>query len=182
MLSVVAPKQAWVKEQEVQSLLAKEAIEHVPSSESNSGFYSWYFIISKKDGGVASHDRSTLVKPYSEKIPVQKADRPFHREPNQIQGLVCQVWSKGCILPHIYPSSTQKTPEVCFLGRSIPIALYPSTFVKYMDAALVPLRLQAIRVLNFIDDWLISAVGLMAAASKWYILACSTWVTVVAHN
>ncbi len=37
------------------------------------------------------------------------------------------------------------------------LALAPRTFTKCMDAALAPLRLQGIRVLNYLDDWLFLA-------------------------
>ncbi len=37
------------------------------------------------------------------------------------------------------------------------LALSPRTYTKCMDAALAPLRLQGIRILNYIDDWLILA-------------------------
>lgn len=37
------------------------------------------------------------------------------------------------------------------------LALSPRTYTKCMDAALAPLRLQGIRILNYIDDCLILA-------------------------
>ncbi len=37
------------------------------------------------------------------------------------------------------------------------LALSPRTYTKCMDAALAPLRLRGIRILNYIDDWLILA-------------------------
>ncbi|KAI2646935.1 Transposon Ty3-G Gag-Pol polyprotein [Labeo rohita] len=37
------------------------------------------------------------------------------------------------------------------------LALSPRTYTKCMDAALAPLRLQGIHILNYIDDWLILA-------------------------
>ncbi|KAL0154785.1 hypothetical protein M9458_049048, partial [Cirrhinus mrigala] len=44
------------------------------------------------------------------------------------------------------------------------LALSPRTFTKCVDAALVPLRLQGIRILNYIDDWLILAESESLAA------------------
>ncbi len=43
---------ALITPQEVVTLLRKEAIEMVPPHERESGFYSWYFIVPKKDGGL----------------------------------------------------------------------------------------------------------------------------------
>ncbi len=37
------------------------------------------------------------------------------------------------------------------------LALSPRTFTKCVDAFLAPLQLQGIRILNYIDDWLILA-------------------------
>ncbi len=51
-LKCVNPEQALVLEQEVSSLLRTEAIEVVPPLDRESGFYSRYFVVSKKDGGL----------------------------------------------------------------------------------------------------------------------------------
>ncbi len=48
----VAPQQLLVMEQEVKALLEKRAIEYVPHSNRETEFYSRYFIVSKKDGGL----------------------------------------------------------------------------------------------------------------------------------
>ncbi len=50
--TLVGPKQALVMEQEVETILRKEAIEVVPPHNTESGFYSRYFIVPKKDGGL----------------------------------------------------------------------------------------------------------------------------------
>ncbi|KAI2655602.1 Transposon Ty3-G Gag-Pol polyprotein [Labeo rohita] len=50
--TVVSPEQDLVMEQEVETLLRKEAIEVVPPQDRESGFYSRYFVVPKKDGGL----------------------------------------------------------------------------------------------------------------------------------
>lgn len=50
--TVVGPKQAQVMEQEVQSLLAKEAIDIIPPPDRNVRFCSLYFIVPKKAEGL----------------------------------------------------------------------------------------------------------------------------------
>ncbi len=151
-------------EQEVNTLLRKEAIEVVPPLERESGFYSRYFIVLKKDGGVVSDFRSASAEPLSHATEVQDAHAQTGCVSDQVQGLVCHDRSKRCIFPCLHPSSTQEAPEVCFRGeayqyRVLPfgLALSPRTFTKCVDAALAPLQLQGIRILNYIDDWLILA-------------------------
>ncbi len=48
----VAPQQVLAMEQEIKALLEKEAMEYVPHSNRETGFYSRYFIVPKKDGGL----------------------------------------------------------------------------------------------------------------------------------
>ncbi|KAL0153253.1 hypothetical protein M9458_051428, partial [Cirrhinus mrigala] len=81
-----------------------------------------------------------------------------------VRGLVCDDRSKRRLLPRLHASSTQEVPEVCFQGRSIPISgssvrpsTPPRTFTKSVDAALAPLRLRGIHILNCVNDWLILA-------------------------
>ncbi|KAL0169003.1 hypothetical protein M9458_037225, partial [Cirrhinus mrigala] len=69
---------------------------------------------------------------------------------------------KGGVLPCLHPSSTQEVFSfrgVAYQYQVLPfgLALSPRTFMKCVDAALGPLRLQGIRILNYINDWLILA-------------------------
>ncbi len=50
------------------------------------------------------------------------------------------------------------------------LALSPRTYTKCMDAALAALRLQLIRILNYIDDWLILAQTLPLGWSKLFCI------------
>ena len=47
------------------------------------------------------------------------------------------------------------------------LALAHRVFLKCMDAVLAPLRLQGVRVLNYLDDWLVLAQSQTQAHSHW---------------
>lgn len=49
---MVCTEQALVAEQEVVTLVSKEATERVPPLKRVSGFYIWYFVVPWKDGGL----------------------------------------------------------------------------------------------------------------------------------
>ncbi len=97
--TLVGPEQALVMEREVDTRLRKEAIEVVPPRNRESGFYSRYFIILKKDGEVASNFRSASVEPLKFKMLTLKQ-------------VVSQIRSKDWFVTidlkdayfHIYPS------------------------------------------------------------------------------
>lgn len=111
---------------------------------------------------VASDHTSSSVEPCYQIIFIQDAKYRTDCVSDQLQGLVCHNSSQGRILPRIAPSSTEKVPEVCFRWRSIPISgssLQAITFTKCVDAASAPLTLQGIRILNYIDDWMILIAG-----------------------
>ncbi|KAI2645959.1 Retrovirus-related Pol polyprotein from transposon 17.6 [Labeo rohita] len=133
--TLVGPEQALVMEQEGETFLRKGAIEVVPAQDRESGFYSRYFIVPKKDGGLRliidlCRLNRSVMKPKFLRF-------AFRGEAYQYR-----------VLP-------------------FDLALSPRTFTKCVDAALVPLRLQGIRILNYIDDWLI-----LAASEKDHLSGC----------
>ncbi|XDV44776.1 hypothetical protein PO909_013016 [Leuciscus waleckii] len=52
IMSEVSEQSAPLLRAEISSLLAKQAVEIVPEERRNSGFYSRYFLVPKKDGGM----------------------------------------------------------------------------------------------------------------------------------
>ncbi|KAI2646369.1 Transposon Ty3-G Gag-Pol polyprotein [Labeo rohita] len=168
--TLVGPEQGLVMEQEVATLLRKEAIEVVPPHERESGFYSRYFIVPKKDGG---------LRPILDLRLLNLSVKRLKFKMLTIKQVVSQIRSEDwfvtidlkdayfhvSILPH-----HRKFLRFAFRGeayqyRVLPfgLALSPRTFTKCVDAALAPLRLQGIRILNYIDDWLILAQSEMEA-------------------
>ncbi len=77
---------------------------------------------------------------------------------------VCSIWPEKPVLPCVDPSVPQAIPAVCVRRTSISVqvlpfrlSLSPHVFTKVAEAALVPLREQGVRILNYLDDWLILA-------------------------
>ncbi|KAL0152919.1 hypothetical protein M9458_051748 [Cirrhinus mrigala] len=125
---------------EIAVLLAKNAIEPVPPTEMKSGFYSPYFIIPKKSGGL-----------------------PF-RMLTAKRILSCirhQVWFAAIDLKDAYfhvPILPRHRPflRFAFEGRAyqyrvLPfgLALSPRVFTKVVEGALSPLWERGIRILNW---------------------------------
>ncbi len=132
-LTLVGPEQALVMEQEVENLLRKEAIELVPPHDTESGFYSRYFIVPEKWRS-ASNSRSKTTELLSHETQFQDAYYQASRVPNQVRGLVYDDRSERRLLPHIHSSSTLEVLEVRFQGQSIPISsssVRPCTFTPH---------------------------------------------------
>ncbi len=144
-------------EQEFNALLEKGAIEYVPHSNRETGFYSRYYIVPKKDVGL--HPILELRVPNDTviqlKAQVQNVKFETDRATDQIQGLVCHDRSQGRILPHIHPSVSQEIPEVRFWGQSIAMlgsSVRPSIITLHFHE-----MRRCSRIMNYIDDWLILA-------------------------
>ncbi len=140
------------------------AIERVPPPDRESGFYGRYFIVPKKDGG---------LRPILDLRHLNRSLRRFRFKMLTIPTIVSQIRSEDWFVTIGLKDATSMFPSFLLTGSSwdslsggeafqywvLPfgLALSPRTFTKCMDAALAPLRLQGIRVLNYIDDWLILA-------------------------
>ncbi len=78
------------------------------------------------------------------------------------RGLLLLTGSERRLLSHPDSPSPQVILEICLQrsglsihSLSLGLSLAPRTFTKCMDAALSPLRQMRIRILNYLDDWLI---------------------------
>ncbi len=100
----VAPQQVLVMEQEIKALLEKGAKEYVPLSNRETGFYSRYFIVPKKDGGMLPILDLRILNESIMKPQFQNVNFETNRVTDQIRGLVCHDRSQGRILSYIHPS------------------------------------------------------------------------------
>ncbi len=106
-----------------------------------------------------SHFRSSSSERLRHAVQVQNVNFETNHATDQIQGLVCHDRSQGHILPN-----HRMFLRFAFGGRAFQywvlpfgLVLSPRTFTIFVDVALAPLRLQGIRIMNYIGDWLILA-------------------------
>ncbi len=144
-LTSVSPEQALILEQEVSSLLRKEAIEVVPPLDRESGFYSRYFIVPKKDGG---------LRPILDLRLLNCSVRRLKFRMLTVKQVVSQIRSEDWFVTidlkdayfHIsILSSHRKFLRFAFRGKAyqyrvLPfgLTLSPRIFTKCVDAALTP--------------------------------------------
>ncbi len=162
--SLTSPRNAQALRQEIGCLLEKGAVERVPPHELESGFYSRYFVVPKRDGG---------LRPILDLRPINRAlcERPFRMLTlKQILAqirpgdLFASVDLKDAyfhiqIAPHHRRFLRFAFENTAYQYSVLPfgLALAPRTFSKCVDAALSPLRASGMRILNYLDDWLILA-------------------------
>ncbi len=151
-------------QQELSSLLLKGAIEEVPQSDIEQGFFSRYFLIPKRNGGLRPilDLRCLNLSLYKGKFKMLTLKTII----SQIQGgdWFVTIDLKDAYIHIQVVRRHRKFLRFAFGGKAyqykvLPfgLALAPRTFTKCMDAALAPLRLQGIRVLNYLNNWLILA-------------------------
>ncbi len=112
----------------------------------------------------ASNSRSSFIEPLSRESEVQNAYDQSSRSQIRSEDWFVTIDLKDTyfhisILPQHRKFLRFAFGVKAYQCRILPfgLALSPCTFTKCIDAALAPLRLQGIRILNYIDDWLILA-------------------------
>ncbi len=160
----VLSKDAPLLRGEVAVLLAKDAIELVPPAEMKLGFYSPYFIVPKKGGGLRPILDLRVLNRALHKLPFRmltqrrifQCIRPF----DWFAAIdLKDVYFHVSILPRHRPFLRFAFEGRAYQYKVLPfgLSLSPRVFTKVVEAALVPLREAGIRVLNYLDDWLILA-------------------------
>ncbi|KAI2662299.1 Transposon Ty3-G Gag-Pol polyprotein [Labeo rohita] len=145
-----------------ETLLKKEAIEVVPPHDRESGFYSRYFIVPRKDGGLrpilglCQLNRSVMRLKFK-MLTVKQVVSHIRFEDWFVTIDLKDAYYHVSILPQHRKFLWFAFGDKAYLYwvPSFGLALSPRMFTKCVDAALVPLNLQGIRILNYIDDWLI---------------------------
>ena len=157
--------------EEISSLLLKGAIVELSRDQSRLGFWSRYFLVQKKGGGLRpimdlralnkhlKRFKFRMLTPASLMKAVRQGD--FH----------CSVDLKDAYQHVLIYPPHRKFLRFAFEGRlyeytvlPFGLSLSPRVFVKVTEAAIAPLRHQGIRLSNYIDDWLISAASCSEAA------------------
>ncbi len=145
-------------------LLAKDVMKPAPPADMKAGFFSPYIIVPKKSGG---------LRPI---LGLRILNWAFHKPAFKMLTQICIF---RCIRPRdrsavvdlkdqyfhvsIFPRH-RSVLRFAFEGRvykykvlTFGLSLSPCVFTKVAEAALVPLREQGVRILNYFDDWLILA-------------------------
>jgi hypothetical protein len=138
-----------ILELEINTLLEKGAIEKVALNESQAGFYSTLFLVTKKNGE---------MRPVINLNPLNQYLRKLHFKMDTITKVLNLVkqgdWAifKRCIFSHKNFQETQKVYQfkaMCFGSTSS-----PRVFTKVVSVVESHLRKQNIRLAIYLDDWL----------------------------
>ena len=171
MTVVNDPAEALALDQELSTLLAKGAIEPVDPLLHPRGFYSRYFLVKKKDGrfrpilDLRGLNRFLKVLPFDMLTPS-----------DTLRVVARGEWFTTVDLRDAYfhvpiAPRHQHFLRFAFRGRHFQfrvlpfgLSLSPRVFTRVVAAALAPLQKQGMKVLPYLDDWLICAPSQSQAA------------------
>ena len=153
---------AQILQAEIISLLDKKAIREVPRHQRMTGFYSRYFLVKKKGGGMRPildlRALNQYLKVFNFKMLTSATLLRMIRQGDWFTSI--DLKDAYFHVP-IYPSH-RKYLRFAFQGKvyeylvlPFGLRLSPRTFVKCTQAAIAPLRQRGIRLCCYLDDWLI---------------------------
>ncbi|KAI2650818.1 Transposon Ty3-G Gag-Pol polyprotein [Labeo rohita] len=149
---------------EITVLLTKGAIETVPSAEIKKGFYSPYFIVPKKGGGLRPILDLRVLNRALLKLPFKMLTLKHILTCVRVQDWFVAIDLKDAyfhvsILPRHRPFLRFAFKGRAYQYKVLPfgLSLSPRVFTKVAEAAISPLREMGIRILNYLNDWLILA-------------------------
>lgn len=149
---------------EIIKLLRKGAIEHVDPQDYQSGFYSTYFLVKKKDGGFRPILDLRGLNRHLKHLPFRML-----RIKDVIQAVTPQAWFTSVDLKDAYfhvpvARDHRRFLRFAFQGRvyqycvlPFGLSLAPRVFTRCVQIALDPLQRQGLLVLPYLDDWLLIA-------------------------
>ena len=153
-----------ILQQEILSLLDKGAIQEVPKDQMKGGFYSRYFLVAKKGGGLRPILDLRALNRYLKVFKFKMlTNATLLRSMRQGDWLTSIDLTDAYFHISVYPPH-RKFLRFGFRGRvyeytALPfgLSLSPRVFVLCTKAAIAPLRRQGVRLATYIDDWLLCA-------------------------
>ena len=158
------PAKAIALGQELSTLQAKGAIEHVDPLVEPRGFYSTYFLVPKKDGG---------IRPVLDLRGLNKFLKVllFHMltTAEVLRVVAPGEWFTLVALKDAYfhvpiVAHHRRFLRFAFQGRQFQfrvlpfgLSLSPRVFTRCVSAALAPLQAEGLKILPYLDDWLVCA-------------------------
>ncbi|KAL1259065.1 hypothetical protein QQF64_009642 [Cirrhinus molitorella] len=153
--TAVRDENAAVLRAEIATLLVKDAIEPVPSADMKKGFYSPYFIVPKKGGGLRPILDLRILNRALHKLPFRMLTLKRILTCIRFQDWFVAIDLKDAyfhvsILPRHRPFLRFAFEGRAFQYKVLPfgLSLSPRVFTKVAEAALAPLRERGIRILK----------------------------------
>ena len=160
--SITDPSKAAALDRELEVLQEKSAIEAVDPQQWGRGFYSTYFLIPKKTGDLRPILDLRALNKYLKVLPFKMLTVT-----EVLKSIQPGEWFTSVDLKDAYfhvPIARRHRPFLRFAYkgrhwqfRVLPfgLSLAPRIFTRCMAAALAPLRARGLKILPYLDDWLI---------------------------
>ena len=170
-------EKAQVLQEEITSLRNKRAIRVVPPEKNQSGFYSRYFLVPKKGGGLRPildlRALNRYMRQYSFRMLTHAALIRFVRPGGWFTSIdLRDAYFHIAIYPlhRKYLRFAFQGVTYEYLVLPFGLSLSPRVFVKCTEAAIAPLRLKGMRLATYIDDWLLATQSPQEAQAQTSVL------------